>query len=599
MKHVKDIAEHAAMQSFLNCYLRETGNGRWVTTNGEKYLHVPLVSQKMDLYVKASYQSPTGRHQFDYPAFYQSREEAPAVEADYVTMTVLLVKELSLQHGTKAVPDELVLRVIQSCQNMERYLAARYDDREELYGFEMDFITAEQALLFGHLFHPTPKSRQGIPDTKQAVFSPEQKGAFPLHYFAAHHSLVLEGSGLKQSATEIIKAELGQEVLEQDGIRQYAKNEDYSLIPLHPLQAEWMLDQHSVQKYIKCGLLHNLGLLGECYQATSSLRTVYHPDKSFMIKLSIPVKVTNSLRVNKRAELESGVEAKKVLDMFEEEMSKQFPGFAFIHDPAYITLKLDEQDESGFEVILRHNPFQGSAAENATVLAALIQDPLPGQKSRLAVIILQLAQQEGRTPSEVSLEWFRRYLEISLKPMVWLYLKWGIGLEAHQQNSIVKLQDGYPSQFYYRDNQGYYYCQSMKELLSRNFPNLGEMSKNVTEDSLVDERLRYYLIFNHMFGLINGFGSAGLIDEQQLLDEMRSVLQEFLPLNREPSQFLHSLLTSEKLACKANLLTRFHDVDELESEESNSAIFVKIDNPLAKARERQIELEAVNQLALR
>ncbi|MGG0753082.1 IucA/IucC family protein [Brevibacillus laterosporus] len=599
MKHVKDIAEHAAMQSFLNCYLRETGNGRWMTTNGENYLHVPLVSQKMDLYVKASYQSPTGRHLFDYPAFYQSREEAPVVEADYVTMTVLLVKELSLQHGTKAVADELVLRVIQSCQNMGRYLAARYDDGEELYGFEMDFITAEQALLFGHLFHPTPKSRQGIPDTKQAIFSPEQKGAFPLHYFAAHHSLVLEGSGFEQSATEIIKAELGQEVLDRDGIRQYARNENYSLIPLHPLQAEWMLDQHSVQKYIKRGLLHNLGPLGEFYQATSSLRTVYHPDKSFMIKLSIPVKVTNSLRVNKRSELESGVEAKKVLDTIAEDMSKKYPGFAFIHDPAYITLKLDEQDESGFEVILRHNPFQGSEANNTTVLAALIQDPLPGQQSRLAVIILQLARQEGRTPSEVSLEWFRRYLEISLKPMVWLYLKWGIGLEAHQQNSIVKLQDGYPSQFYYRDNQGYYYCQSMKELLSRNFPNLGETSKNVTEDSLVDERLRYYLIFNHMLGLINGFGTAGLIDEQQLLDEMRTVLQEFLPLNREPSQFLHSLLTSEKLACKANLLTRFHDVDELEGEESNSAIFVQIDNPLAKASKRQIELKTENQLALR
>ncbi|TPG74761.1 IucA/IucC family siderophore biosynthesis protein [Brevibacillus laterosporus] len=599
MKHVKDIAEHAAMQSFLNCYLRETGNGRWTTTNGEMHLHVPLVSQRMDLYVKASYQSPTGRHLFDYPAFYQSGAEAPLVVADYVTMTVLLVKELSLQHGTKAVPDELVLRVIQSCQNMERYLAARYDDGEELYGFEMDFITAEQALLFGHLFHPTPKSRQGIPDAKQAVYSPEQKGAFALHYFAAHHSLVLEGSGMDQSATEIIKTELGQGVLDLEGVKQFVSNDSYSLIPLHPLQAEWLLEQQPVQKYIKRGLLHNVGPLGESYQATSSLRTVYHPDKGFMIKLSMPVKVTNSLRVNKLSELESGVEAKKVLDIFTKDMSKKFPGFAFIHDPAYITLKLDEKDESGFEVILRTNPFQGSEAENTTVLAALIQDPLPGQQSRLAVIILQLARQEGRTPAEVSIDWFRRYLEISLKPMVWLYLKWGIGLEAHQQNSIVKLQDGYPSQFYYRDNQGYYYCQSMKELLSRSIPNLGEKSRNVTEDSLVDERLRYYLIFNHMFGLINGFGSAGLIDEQQLLDEMRTVLQEFLPLNREPSQFLQSLLTSEKLACKANLLTRFYDVDELESEEITSAIFVPIDNPLAKASQREKELETLNQLALR
>jgi len=31
MKHAKQIAEHATIQSFLNCYLRETGSGEWIT----------------------------------------------------------------------------------------------------------------------------------------------------------------------------------------------------------------------------------------------------------------------------------------------------------------------------------------------------------------------------------------------------------------------------------------------------------------------------------------------------------------------------------------------------------------------------------------
>ena len=30
MKHAKQIAEHATIQSFLNCYLRETGSGEWL-----------------------------------------------------------------------------------------------------------------------------------------------------------------------------------------------------------------------------------------------------------------------------------------------------------------------------------------------------------------------------------------------------------------------------------------------------------------------------------------------------------------------------------------------------------------------------------------
>ncbi len=36
-------------------------------------------------------------------------------------------------------------------------------------------------------------------------------------------------------------------------------------------------------------------------------------------------------------------------------------------------------------------------------------------------------------------------MNISLKPMVWMYLQYGVALEAHQQNSVVQLKDGYRS----------------------------------------------------------------------------------------------------------------------------------------------------------
>ena len=46
-------------------------------------------------------------------------------------------------------------------------------------------------------------------------------------------------------------------------------------------------------------------------------------------------------------------------------------------------------------------------------------------------------------------------MNISLKPMVWMYLQYGVALEAHQQNSVVQLKDGYPVKYYFRDNQGF------------------------------------------------------------------------------------------------------------------------------------------------
>ncbi len=57
-----------------------------------------------------------------------------------------------------------MLRVIRSCQNIEEFTKERIEDKSALYGFHTTFIEAEQSLLFGHLTHPTPKSRQGILD---------------------------------------------------------------------------------------------------------------------------------------------------------------------------------------------------------------------------------------------------------------------------------------------------------------------------------------------------------------------------------------------------------------------------------------------------
>ena len=44
-----------------------------------------------------------------------------------------------------------------------------------------------------------------------------------------------------------------------------------------------------------------------------------------------------------------------------------------------------------------------------------MQDAIPGERTRLSNIIHRLADLESRSCEEVSLEWFRRYMNISLK----------------------------------------------------------------------------------------------------------------------------------------------------------------------------------------
>lgn len=577
----EEIAESATIHSFVNCYLRETGNyEHWESdssmpdlSNYETVFRIELSNLALDLLVPVRYESPTGRHLFELPVYLSTEDW---IEIDYATLASLIVRELACSRSGADSADELLLRVIRSYQNIERYVRER-DDHERLYGFETTFRDAEQSLVFGHLLHPTPKSRQGIAQRDAPTYAPELRGEFQLHYFRAAPEIVAQGSVREESATEWVKSELA-------ASSEIAKPDD-ALIPIHPWQAEYVLEQPHVQRAIDAGQLDYLGAHGRTFAPTSSVRTLYNSSSAFMVKTSLNVKITNSVRTNKRPELERGVAISELLDTeLGAQLRERFPDFRIVQDPAYLTLDIGDDRESGFECVLRENPFRGEAATNVTPVVALCQDHPTGidggPMSRLDRIIRTLADREGRTTAAVSKEWFRRYLSISVRPVLWLYLTHGVGVEAHQQNSVIRIEKGYPDQFYYRDNQGYYFCESTYEDVDALLPGVGERADTICPDAITDERIRYYVILNNAFGLINAFGCAGLIDERRLLELLREELQRLKEFDRETSDLLEPLLTERSIPCKGNLLTRFHGMDELEASIENQSVYTEIDNPL-------------------
>ncbi|WP_371925074.1 IucA/IucC family siderophore biosynthesis protein [Halobacillus sp. A1] len=568
------------MQSFLNCYLRETENYEWTTASdspsgedGQRILRIPLTRQKLALYVPVQYWSLTGRHLFDFPISYRAEAYDDVHTLDYVTMTSLLVKEWLIGHGQEFSEDELVLRVLLSCQKMKDYVSERAEDRHRLLEEEFSYIEAEQSLLFGHLMHPTPKSKQGLTEAEDRMYSPEHQGRFQLHYFSADPELVEQDSSLDRSAAELIYEDAAQ-AQDAEKLEVEWKQGRY-LIPMHPLQAKAVLQEEEVQRLLTSGALRNVGPTGLFFTATSSFRTLYSEDSRFMYKFSVPVKITNSLRTNQPKELARGVEISRLLDTeLGRELKARYPQFHIMRDPASINLK-SSKEVSGFEVSMRENPFYPNSRQ-ASLVAGLVQDHAYGGKSRLYATIQGIADREKRNVEAVSLDWFQQYLTISLEPILWLYTTYGIAPEAHQQNSVVRLENGYPKEFYYRDNQGYYFSQSKAEQLKALLPSLNEKSDTICADEVADERLRYYFFFNHLFGLINGFGASGLIEEERLMDHLRLRLKEYLP-----SPLIRSLLEESKLPCKANLLTRLYDMDELVGPMEAQSVYTAVDNPLA------------------
>lgn len=580
------LAEQACFDAFVTCYLQELGTGTWhrtedwrreqdvdMTAQSELVVELFLPRERQRLVVEVAYRSAVGRHRL---GAVRSWADGRWRDLDRLQAVLLLVQELygqraALDPATRAHELELLLRYVQSQQLMARYLEVRANDRR----LDSDrFIDCEQSMLYGHWRHPTPKSRQGMTDWQHDSFAPELRGRFQLHHFAVSRALVRQQSALPQPAEELLASLLGGDAQAQRALRM-ARDRGEVLVPVHPLQVDWLLHQRHVRTWLGDGLVRDVGRLGPHFTATSSVRTVYSEDAEWMVKLSIPVKITNSLRFNRRAELPAGVSMARLFSALGERA-----GLRCIADPAYLTVENPDGGESGFELLLRENPFRRGEDGGVYCVAALVQEALPHRASRLRTLLEGLSLTEGRDVRDVSVDWLLRYMRCAIEPLIRLYDEHGVALEAHQQNSLVDLRAGYPRAFYFRDSQGYYLSNQHRSRLVGLVPELLQRPELFFDDEVIQRRFAYYLLSNHLFAVVQRLGADGLLCEDSALSVVKGRLELLrTQLTGQGRQLVHAALEGPRLPYKANLLTRVHDVDEL-TVDGEQAVYVEIDNPL-------------------
>ncbi|MFB7464999.1 IucA/IucC family protein [Streptomyces sp. NPDC056224] len=577
-------AEGAAVENLLRCWVREAGlhrpDGLAATP-----LRIPLPASGTALVVPVRYWSPTGWHRFGPARLAAAPAGAPALDA--VTLAALIAREGTGTHAATATATaagscgrgnaDLVGRVADSVRRTAEFIADRRERPAAPSRIGVDrFLTAEQSLLLGHPLQPDPKSREGLSETEARLYSPELHGSFPLHWFAVAPSVL---------ATESAWTEQGRPVSATALLGRLAPGlplpDGAAPLPLHPWQARDLLQRPAVAALRDAGLLHDLGPYGAHWYPTSSVRTVLRPGAPAMLKLSLGLRITNSRRENLRKELHRGVEVHRLLRTgLAEQWQAAHPGFDIVRDPAWVAVdSSDGTPVPGLDVLLRHNPFR--SGDDAVCVAALTSPrPWPGRttmSSRLGEIVSALAAATGRTTPAVAAEWFLRYLDHVVLPVLAFDALAGIALEAHQQNTLVLLDPaGWPVGGRYRDNQGYYFRESHRAELEHRLPGIGSLSDTFVSDAVTDERFAYYLGINNVLGLIGAFGSQRLADERVLLAAFRRFLGKASGLGPLPAR----LLDSPTLRCKANLLTRLGGLDELVGPVDTQSVYVTITNPL-------------------
>ncbi|MCI3271923.1 iron transporter [Streptomyces sp. 7R015] len=604
-------------------------------------LRIPLPSSGTALLVPVHYWSPTGWHRFGLPHLANAPAQSPP--ADAVTVAALLAREtlprgepadrattpaegmtdtpppstpLTPSPSTPLTPSpstpltpatDLVARVADSLRRTGTFIRER---RERPADGPDRFLAAEQALLLGHPLHPTPKSREGLSEAEGQLYSPELRGSFPLHWLAVAPSLLATDSAWTERGRQVPGPRITAQLAEADD-GPLALPDGYAALPLHPWQMRDIRRRTETAPLFDAGLLRDLGPHGSPWHPTSSVRTVHRTGSPAMLKLSLGLRITNSHRENLRKELHRGVEVHRLLRTgLSQQWQAAHPGFDIVRDPAWLAVDTpDGEPVPGVDLMIRHNPF--GPEDDVSCIAGLVSprpqaqagtssasdrrtdagtsasgrrtEPTPGAgRSRLAAVVTRLAARTGRPCGAVAAEWFLRYLEHIVRPVLWLDAEAGIALEAHQQNTLLLLDaDGWPMGGRYRDNQGYYFRESRRTELDARLPGIGEHSDTFVSDEVTDERFAYYLAINNVLGLIGAFGSQRLADERLLLAAFRRFLGDVAsgPARLRTSLPAH-LLDSPVLRCKANLLTRLNGLDELVGPVDTQSVYVTIANPL-------------------
>lgn len=413
-----------------------------------------------------------------------------------------------------------------------------------------DFVQAEQSLLVGHNFHPTPKSRDVWTLAELKSYAPEFNAAFPLAWILVDKEVCQQTLSSSFTQRDWLLELFIDEYGEEDA--QLHDLENKLPIPMHPWQWVYLRKNTTIQAYIQSGKINELTSAKAKWFATSSLRTLYREDAKYMLKFSMSIKLTNSVRILLASEIARGL---VLHDALATDLGKAFlkecSTFHAMTEPASVCL-LDEVGNPIEEtiVVARVNTMIEHGSENKYMLATLLQDDPFAKQNKLLTLIQ--ANRDDHTTYEKIKKWFSEYLRVVIEPFVIAYAKYGIIMEGHQQNIVIALEDGMPNEVYFRDCQDHAYSQLGYQLFSNE---IAELRNN--PNCLADERIGmnyfiYQVFINSTCNVISTLAKSKVIHELELFADLHQFLLSLCENKKIAHKFIDVLMNSSEILQKCN-----------------------------------------------
>lgn len=575
---IQTIAEKHSASCFLNSLFREWTHFK---KNIDSSSFVIEINADELLVIPVEYFSLIGRHEYGSVFFVKNKFNEKIVELNFSGLVRVLLTHLSKEY--KTTPEHIsifIKRIENSLGNIKAALDLRSDELDELYKKEIiSFKEAEQALIVGHTFHPNPKSRDEFSDDDYKKYAPEMLGSFLLHWFLVRPEILYQ-----QVSNNFENKKWAEELFLKDfKNHQDLLTKGYIPFPVHPWQKEVILKEETIQDYLNTGLMIDLEEASsqDKWHPTSSLRSIYNEVSPFMLKFSLSVRLTNSIRHLLPLEVVRGLQ---VMDVFSTQNGASFleksPNFNVVYEPAFFALTdKDKKIMNETIVAMRLNPFQGHDGDQKIVLATLTQEhPLKGM-SLIGNMITRENKLHGSSLQELGQEWFNLFLENAVKPLMMAQANYGIYLGAHQQNLILEIKNNRPVKAFFRDCQGTGYSHVGFELFSNDVDLMTMDNGNILDAKMGNVLFAYYLIINSTFNVITAIAKDVGIPEESLVSSLRKHLKKWRQEGVKDSSCLDYLLDQKELLQKGNFLCSFVNMNE-NTTQNPLSIYNSISNPL-------------------
>lgn len=407
-----------------------------------------------------------------------------------------------------------------------------------------------EAHLNGHPKLILNKGRIGWSPDDLSAFAPENSRAVKFFRVAIKKELLNVSCQQGQLFEEVVSADLSdgevnffQKLCNDNHVDYHS----YYIIPVHPWQWENKI-RFFYQKDISCKNIIFLGRAGDCYKPHISIRTFSNCSNRQLCDIKLPISILNTSCVRGiparyisiAAEISKGIESIiKQDDVFTTagtECLKDMAAFSYV----------PSEYEGIKDAPYRYQELLGAIwrESGATKLKKNEKCLMTGSLSYLdssghSFVGLLIDK------STLSIEqWLEQYFSRVVVPLYHLQSRYGIGLVAHGQNTLLKLCDDVPTGLIIKDFQGDLRFNIKLPLETRQHFSANVLSKI---DFLPSEHIIHDLITGHFVSVLRFISQALFISHQfqevnfyQLLGSVIAAYEEQYPTQTDTP----SLLTS-------------------------------------------------------